>query len=123
MELAPCDISPCTKGRSMGLPFQKKRERLPPLIKQASARFKRRTLVPLEAKQASPESAAGSLSKEVGCQLVPPSKVRANEKFPVDGIANHNAALFVPEFHGIQEHASGIVFIYFFPMFAAINGL
>ncbi len=44
------------------------------------------------------------------------------EKAAVDGVAYYDAALAVPEFHGVEEHSWGIVLIDEFPVLAAVDG-
>ena len=58
-------------------------------------------LVPLDAKQASPESAAGSLSKDVACHDLPSSKVCAIKNFPLMGSPITIPLCWIPEFHGV----------------------
>src|ERR1035438_3276031 len=84
-ELAPVVSLPCRTGISIFLSRMNNLERRPPLTKQASSLSNFLTLVPLDAKHASPGSADGNLSKGIFCQSLPPLKVRAIKNLPLIG--------------------------------------
>src|SRR3954466_13492950 len=65
--------------------FQNNRDRKPPVTKQASPRSSLLKLVPLAAKHASPESAAGKFLNGIDRQLLPPLNVIPTKNFPSTG--------------------------------------